>query len=533
MKSRIGHWFFKIFQFNFSVTLLVSSFYTGEVSSFTMSSNGVGTPGDSPILISGGADPSGGEGESSLKEDLTREVQSSFSRLPFLFHRIQLIMRSKNIGDQKIINDIKFIEPCFKNESNTCKDSIKNTILLIEKKFTNHPVYKDENCPSTNSTHSSVDMSIDEDLNLCISNKLTRYPPQELKRQVFSLLSHEVIHGLGFDESYASRFQSWIMDNPGISFPSLKLKPLIVKSVNDISLQLRMLSRLFSEISTQDKVAALGVCNQTISLSQAINTFVSFFNQTHYKNIMLLPTEPIGALLNDISGKMKLMILQNCIENKNTSIPNLKRSLPTLIELSDLLDNFRTNISSMAFTENFTDLIPLVPNSKSLLTILLAHQVKPKALQEINSIQCIFKGNYEHKITINPKKKQNHGYTVDLKNIIPEHFESKAPYSQLELFTSKLEKSNEVGLLLHLSQPSPSNPSLKKFTQQPRIQSTNAKKVRKNIDDKNTVIDLLQVISSDTPLEAKILLKNLNDPSASEEALIEISCSAENLGRRM
>ena len=188
----------------------------------------------------GGGDPSGGEGTRVTRAQVRSAVQSGFEELPNLMARMPEWFETKKGAEETL-----FLRECFVDSDSECSGNVFATIELIKTRFEQNQMFVEGECESDN--HLDVnspdeepepaDMSLDEELQLCVSYNLQRYSSSGIRHEVIALLAHELLHGLGFGETRADQFQNWILANKEMTFIPMESIDRILGKLEDFEIK--------------------------------------------------------------------------------------------------------------------------------------------------------------------------------------------------------------------------------------------------------------------------------------------------------
>jgi hypothetical protein len=309
----------------------------------------------------GGADPSGGEGGRSTTEELKATVDQSLTDLRPLFERMAMFFASENASDRAIVKSIEFLRPQFPG---TLFKKLDGMVQF----FRQHPVYASGDCPAKNH-HDSTDMSVTSDLHLCVSEKLTRYPVRELRRQVLSLLAHQVVHTLGIkDEKLAGDVQYWVGENRGVAVPARSLPAAIGDRVDTLSQVWQLFSSRLGEPQGVDRQRA---CEYVVQLRLAFEDLHLQYSVNSEDSLILVPEVPVRQMSQSVLDHLDVWVNHECVEDR-VRPADPKKLLTTLLSFAEEFERFRQTFNVYVKGSAAHDAFPITPRPQSLISTLVA-----------------------------------------------------------------------------------------------------------------------------------------------------------------
>lgn len=379
--------------------------------------------------VRGGADPSGGEGQRSTPEQLRKIVTANLEELTKAFLRVGAYVQSRHPEDIKTSSEIRFLEPCFAKDSKDCRAGVFATILKMKKKFSERQIVSGD-CPDVNRAHTMTDMSLTSDLDLCVSEKLNRYPPRELQRQVLSLLAHEVVHGLGFDETAASAMQYWALENQTILMPGSSFRAKFNALSATVDVRVRMLLRLLDFPPVQ----TLTFCEYAGNLALSMHPLNELYSSEDEDAVISVPLTIRG--LGRLADKQILeIVVPTCIQKK--PLGNGSEILKSVRVLMETLSRLKATIEVYSKTSRPQVAINPFPNDKTWLVASVVEQdlKGPEHSSSAQSVLCAVQGDE----TSIPLKK---GGNVSLEKVFP------GSSTQLKIGLDRLVDGRSLGVSL-------------------------------------------------------------------------------------
>ena len=393
----------------------------------------------------GGADPSGGEGQRSSTAKLSRSVESGLAELPNIFLRVKYFLKSKDASDAAIAHELWFLKDCFEKNSPSCKGEIFGTIAKITEAFRSSPQFVKRDCPSKEAYHEITDMSITQDLKLCVSEQLTRYPERELQRQVRSLLAHELAHGLGFCEDLAKTVQYWVLEHERVVSPSDSLVNQLNKRNGKVSLRMSLLARLFGQKDTPKE--PMRVCEYVGQLNFDFQDVESLYLGAEGETLVTLPQDPILKASQAVHNQADALVVDYCIKRLPTS--DLQLMLGALVSLSDKLELLQSHLSRYIKKASQKDVLNAMPDIKSRLILAVALDDTLAESNVTGPTRCTVEGttnSIQYKLGVGSRAAQS----IEYAELLPGKAAASLPKMKLEF--SKLNPDGGTGVALSFEQ---------------------------------------------------------------------------------